>query len=465
MTASVVSNTCRLTVISPTTRVDLAVPLQMSIVELLSLVVSGLGPEVADQAIAEGGWILQRAAEPALEPSSSVAAAQLRDGDVLHLRTRSNRLPEMAFDDVLEAVASGVENRTSRWSPEHTRRAAAAMAGLLLGFTVLTCLLIGPSWTLSAVTSGAVAVLATLAAASAARVYRQRGLAITVGAYAVVNAAVCGATAVGSHRRLGDFGAPQLLVSAGAAVLVAVVILVTVSAGFAGFTAVITVGILTAIGTAIATGTSLSTSSTAAIIATVALAVSPAIPMLAFRLSRLPLPVIPTDAADLRRDTSTVDGTQILNQAARADQFLSGLVAGTAFAIAGAAAAVLTSGRGPSEYTLSTVLGVICLFRARLFTGRTQRASLLAAGSVALLAATVAGALDAHGTARVLVYVVPADLLAIVLFALAVVLPGRRYSPSVARAADLLETLLVLSVIPLALAVMGVYSRVRQATS
>lgn len=464
MTASVVSNTCRLTVISPTTRVDLAVPLQMSIVELLSLVVSGLGPEVADQAIAEGGWILQRAAEPALEPSSSVAAAQLRDGDVLHLRTRSNRLPEMAFDDVLEAVASGVENRTSRWSPEHTRRAAAAMAGLLLGFTVLTCLLIGPSWTLSAVTSGAVAVLATLAAASAARVYRQRGLAITVGAYAVVNAAVCGATAVGSHRRLGDFGAPQLLVSAGAAVLVAVVILVTVSAGFAGFTAVITVGILTAIGTAIATGTSLSTSSTAAIIATVALAVSPAIPMLAFRLSRLPLPVIPTDAADLRRDTSTVDGTQILNQAARADQFLSGLVAGTAFAIAGAAA-VLTSGRGPSEYILSTVLGVICLFRARLFTGRTQRASLLVAGSIALLAATVAGALDAHGTARVLVYVVPADLLAIVLFALAVVLPGRRYSPSVARAADLLETLLVLSVIPLALAVMGVYSKVRQATS
>ncbi len=42
-------------------------------------------------------------------------------------------------------------------------------------------------------------------------------------------------------------------------------------------------------------------------------------------------------------------------------------------------------------------------------------------------------------------------------------LPGRRYAPPWSRTADILETLLVLSVIPLALAVMGVYGEIRLA--
>jgi hypothetical protein len=52
-------------------------------------------------------------------------------------------------------------------------------------------------------------------------------------------------------------------------------------------------------------------------------------------------------------------------------------------------------------------------------------------------------------------------VVAAVLFAGAVTLPGRRYAPPVSRAADLLESALVLSVIPLALAVMGVYGAAR----
>ena len=53
--------------------------------------------------------------------------------DVLHLRTRATRLPELAFDDVLEAVASGVLTRTARWQPVHTMRATALLSGALRG--------------------------------------------------------------------------------------------------------------------------------------------------------------------------------------------------------------------------------------------------------------------------------------------------------------------------------------------
>jgi type VII secretion integral membrane protein EccD len=187
------------------------------------------------------------------------------------------------------------------------------------------------------------------------------------------------------------------------------------------------------------------------------------LPTLSFKLSRLPLPAIPTDAGDLRRETGTIDSEQILGQAVRADQFLTGLVGGVALSIAGAA--VMISGRGVSEYVLAAVLGVICLLRGRLFTGRAQRTLLLIAGGLALLAVLVDGVLDAHGEVRVLAYAAPAVLAAIVFAALAVSLPGRRYTPAWSRLADVVESLLVLSVIPLALAVMGVYGAIRVAAS
>lgn len=459
MSASVVSNSCRLTVISSSSRVDLAVPVQLTVGELLAVVVSGLGREVADQGAAEGGWVLQRAGEPALNPAASLAASQLRDGDVLHLRTRATRLPDMAFDDVLDAVATGVLTRTARWQPVHTARAASFFAGALLAYGLLVLLLIGPNWTVPAATAGVAAVLLLAAAVAAGRGYRRRGPALTAAGFAIAYAAVCGATALGDHHRLWAFGAPQILVAACAAAFAATLLLIALADGIAGLVAVIVVGLLTALGTAVASGTDLTGPATAAIVAAAALAISPVLPMLSFRLSRLPLPPIPADAADLRRDTASIESEQILGQAVRADQFLSGLVGGVGLSIAGAA--LLIAGHGPSEYALAITLGVICLLRARLFTGRTQRALLLVSGGLALLAAAVAGVLDAHGPAHVLAYVVPAAVLALVLIGLALVLPGRRYAPPWARAADVIESLLVLSVIPLALAVMGVYGTIR----
>ncbi len=461
MSASVVSNSCRLTVISAATRVDLAVPVQITVGELLALVVTNLGREAADQGAAEGGWILQRAGEPALNLSASVAASQLCDGDVLHLRTRATRLPEVAFDDVLDAVATGVLTRTARWQAVHTARAAACFAAGLLAFALVSLALIGPTWPVPAVTAGVSAVLLVLAAVAVGRVYRRRGPGLTAGGGAIAYAAGCGAMAVGGHHRLWEFGAPQVLVAAGAAALAATVLVIALGDGVAGFVAVVVVGLLTAVGTAVASGTELSGPATAAVVATAALAISPMLPTLSFRLSRLPLPQIPTDAADLRRDPGTVEAEQILGQAVRADQFLTGLVGGVGLAIAGSA--VLISGHGASEYVLAVVLGAICLLRARLFTGRAQRMLLLVSGGVALLSAVAAGILDVHGQARILAFVIPAVLVAVVLTGLAVTLPQRRYTPPWARAADVLESLLVLSVIPLALAVMGVYGAIRVA--
>lgn len=463
MTASVVSNSCRLTIMSPTMRVDLAVPVQISIAELLAIVLSSLGREVADQGAAEGGWVLQRNTEAPLDFAASIAACQLRDGDVLFLRTKASRLPEVAFDDVLDAVATGVLTRTVRWQPVHTMRAAAVAAAAVLTFALSMLVIAGPSWTLPTVCCGAGAVLLVLTAVAVGRVFRRRGPAVTAAGFAILYAFACGAGAVGAHHQLSAFGAPQILVGSCAALLAGAICMVTVGAGLAGFMAVVTITLLTAIGTGIATATTLSPAGTAAGVATIALALSPMVPALAFRLSRLELPAVPSDAADLRRDTTSLDAGQILRQAVRADQFLTGLVGGFALSLAGAAA--LLSVHGVSERVLAVVLGLICLWRARLFSGRAQRAVLLVAGLVALAAVLVAGALSAHGLARILAFAIPAVVAGLLLSGLAVSLPGRRFAPPVSRAADVVEALLVLSVIPLALAVMGVYGAIRGAVS
>lgn len=463
MSASVVSNSCRLTIISSSRRVDLAAPVQIPVAELLAIVVTGLGPDAADAGAAEGGWVLQRASEAPLDPSTSIAGSQLRDGDVLYLRTRASQLPEVAFDDVLDAVASGVLNRTARWQPAYTLRAAAAFGSLALLFALGTVLTVGPKWVPSTVTAGAAAVLLIVAAGILGRGYRRSGPALVSAGFAVAFAAATGAMAVGGSHDVWSFGAPQVVVAACAATLAATVVLIVLGAGGAGFLAVITVSLLTAIGTGIASATTLSAVGTAALVATAGLAVSPVLPTLAFKLSRLPLPSIPTDAADLRRETGVIDATRILGQAVRADQFLTGLVGGVALAIAGAA--VVLAPVSGSERGLAVVLGVICLIRARLFTGRGQRVLLLTASGAALLAALIATSADLNGSVRLLACVGPAVLAAVILFALGVVLPERRFAPPWARTADVIESLLVLSVIPLALAVMGVYGAVRVASS
>lgn len=461
MTAAVVSNSCRLTIMSATRRVDLVVPVQISGAELLGVVLSSLGRDLADRGTAEGGWILQRVTEAPLDLSASVAANQLRDGDLLHLRTRACELPEVAFDDVPDVVATGVRTRTARWQPLHTRRAAVAGAAVLLTFALAALVASGPPWTTTAVCCGAGAGLLLLAAVAMGRVFNCHGAAMTAAAFAVGYAFACGATAAAGPHRLSALGAPELLVGSCAALLSAAILLATLGAGMAGLVAAMTLGGLTAVGAGIATATTLPPAGTAAIVATVGLALSPVLPTLALRLSRLQMPAIPTDVDDPRRNAATPDAPQITRQAVRADRFLTGLVAGMALSLAGAA--VIIGADGVGERIPATMLGLICLLRARLFAGRGQRASLLTSGLVALIAVLAEAAVSASAALRVAVFAIPAVVVALVLLGLAASLPGRRNSPLVSRAADVAESVLVLSVIPLALAVLGVYGAIRGA--
>jgi type VII secretion integral membrane protein EccD len=464
MAATAASNLCRLTVMTTQTRLDLAVPLDLSVSELMTTLVRTLGPQVADQGAAAGGFVLQRAAEAPLDPSVTLRDSEIRDGDVLHMRMRAAQMPEVAYDDVLDAVATGVLTRSVRWTSAHTARACMVGASAMVAFVVLTCLLTGPGWAVPAAVSGGLALLLVGAAATLDRGYQQHGAALTAAAWAIVCGACSGAMVVGGDDRPWQFDATQVLPAGAAAVLVAVLCLVLLTRGVPGFVAVTGFGVLAAIGATVADVGDFHVAGTAAFTAGIALLVSPVIPVTAFKLSRLSLPFVPTSADDLRSDRSTIDGSRVLGQAARADQFMTGIVVALA-AVLGGAAVLLSASGGTVAEILAAVLVGICLLRARLFTGRSQRMSMLAAGAVAAVAVLVDLAAATSGTTRLLAVAVPVCLLSIGLLALVTVLPGRRYAPPSGRTADLVESLLVLSVLPLILGVIGVYGRIYNLTS
>lgn len=460
MATSPLSSLTRLTVVTASTRMDLAVPLEITVAELMASMVDTLGPDVADQAAAAGGFVLQRTGDTPLDPAMTLRAAQVRDGETLHLRMQEGQMPEIAYDDVLEAVSDGVLTRSRRWTEDDTARACSWFAALCVGFVLVATLLAGPSWVVPASVAGGLSLLLVGVGVVLDRAFRRAGTALVAASFAIAAALASGAMAVGGEERVWGFGADQLLPGAAASVLVAALCRVLLSRGVAGFTAVIGAGLLAAAGALAAGVADLDVAATAAFTAGVALLVSPVIPVVAFRMSRLDLPNVPTGAADLRSETAQVDGTRVLRQAVLADQYMTGIVTALAAVLGGAA--LLLAGGDWVQVVLAGVLGGIAAMRARLFTGRAQRLSMLVAAAVATLAVLggVATSLESSG-ARVAVVLVVA-VVALATFWLVVVLPGRRYTPPASRAADVVEALLVLSVLPLILGIMGVYGRVRE---
>ncbi len=476
--SSVVTTSCRLTVLSSTTRVDLVVPADVPVADLLTNLVAGLGAQTADQGIASGGWVLQRLGDAPLDPARTLAMQGVTDGSVFHLLPRSQQLPEVAYDDVLDAVGAGVREETSRWTVRHARLAylGAGAAGLIWG--LVATLLSGPDWAIPTAVLATTAVLLLMGAAAFARVPDSgRGAALSgrgavlsgrgavlSGTAAILFAAAAGASALGRHR-VWDFGAAQLLPAAGAAILAATLAMVVTGTGIPIFIAVLGAGALAAIGTAVSTLSDLSVHGSAALTAIAALAVSPFLPVASFRLSRLALPAIPTGAEDLRGDNAVIDGRTVLGQAARADEYLTGLTAAIALTLAGSCVVLVGGGSDTSARVLVGVLGAICLLRARLFTGLGQRSALIVAGLVAMFALLVAIAVGLDPTTRLLACVVPALVVSLVLLSFAATMPGRRLAPTWGRSADLLESLLVLAVIPLAVGVLGIYGAMRGLSS
>ena len=168
------------------------------------------------------------------------------------------------------------------------------------------------------------------------------------------------------------------------------------------------------------------------------------------------LPALPTDAEDLQKDVDPVPGDLVVGRAAVADRYMSAL-----FAAVGATAAVCLTLLARAGGTAPDLLvGLVCatmLLRSRVLVSGWQRLALLvpAIWGCALLVLVMAARSQAQarsGALLVLLVVLAGGCLAG-----ARLLPGRRLVPYWGRIADIAETLLGASILPVVLAVLDVY--------
>jgi len=80
------SDLCRVTVVGPSRRVDIALPGYVSFADLFPAVARYAGLDGPDVVGEKGGWVLQRLGQEPFSPALTPLQAGLRDGEMIYLR-------------------------------------------------------------------------------------------------------------------------------------------------------------------------------------------------------------------------------------------------------------------------------------------------------------------------------------------------------------------------------------------
>ncbi|WNF25946.1 type VII secretion integral membrane protein EccD [Streptomyces sp. C11-1] len=442
---------CRVALAGPRGRADLAVPFGVPLARLMPSLVRHAGEEIGpDGGVEHGGWVLRRDDGTRLDAARPLSAQNVHEGDLLFLAHGTEDTTGPLYDDVVEVIAEG--GARAPWSATGVRRGAAAFgtAAALGGAAAL------------AVTPGVLAgVLALVAAAltlGLAALVSRAFADVTAGTYAAVLAAPF--AAVGAVVLLGGgFGAGHLLLVCAVVAVLGAGCPLLVGGGDGTFAALVTAGVLAAPGALIALVWSTGPVRAASVTAALALAVTPLLPPLALRLAHLPGPRLAATAEELEDLPEPPEHEALAKRVAAARRLLSGLLAGACLVTGGGALVLLASG-GLWPSALAGTLGLLALLRSRLFRATAQVGAAVAAGLAVLCGAVVCVVLRfAGGPVPLLAVLLPLCFVVAVVACAVAVFSGRRgLNPRLARALDSIETLLLLAVVPLVLAVWNVYT-------
>jgi type VII secretion integral membrane protein EccD len=452
----------RVTIVAPRRRIDLSLPADVPLAHMLPTLLRAAGEGLADAGLAHSGWVLQRLEDAPFDAGRSLNQLGVRDGEVLYFRPGMAHIPDMSFDDVADVIATGIKDRSDRWRPQTTRAFGQGAAGAALVIGAVIIALSGPPWTAPTIAAGLVALLLLIGATALSRAFGDSGAGAVLGYAAVPYGFLAGLFAPARHGLdITKVGAPHLLAGFGAAMLVAIIAGFAVADGVPTFLGVAIAAGMGTIGAGVSYGFhGLPPAGVAGTVAAVVMGFTALIPPLSFRLARLPLPPVPTSAEDLRRDTEVVNGEVVLKRTAVADRFATGLVAAVALVAMGGLLFLAGSGTWSGPVTAAAV-SVSLLLRARVFRGRGQRAWMLAAGLAGLGALDIGLALRGSQVTALAGVLLPLLVLAGVVIGMAMWLPGHRPTPFWGRASDIIDMIVIISLIPLALAVLDVYSAVR----
>uniref|UniRef100_UPI0027D95775 type VII secretion integral membrane protein EccD n=1 Tax=Streptomyces otsuchiensis TaxID=2681388 RepID=UPI0027D95775 len=433
-------------------RADLAVPAGLPLARLMPSLLSHAGEEPGvEGGVRHGGWMLCRMDGSRLDPASSLAAQQVREGDLLFVRHASADATAPLYDDVVEVITEN--GAGAEWTSRATRAVTAVLSALAV-LAACGALAAAPGRLPGALALG-VAAFALAVAVLLSRAFGD----LAAGTFAAVLAAPAAMT--GAVLLLGVSegpGAAHLLLACVVLAAVGALGPVVVGGGDGTFTAIVVAGVLGCVGALICAVWGVSPARAASVAAPLSLALTTALPTVALRLARTPAPFVAGDADDLERLPSQLEHGVLRARIERARRLLVGMVAGCHLVAGGGALVLFASGElWPS--VLGVVLLVLVLLRARLFKDAAQALIPLVTALLATAGAAAFTVLRLVGESVPLLGVVMpvALLVALVSGAVGLFAGRQRLNPRASRGLDMLETTILLSVIPLVLAVWGVY--------
>ncbi|MEV6474170.1 type VII secretion integral membrane protein EccD [Streptomyces sp. NPDC051657] len=462
MTDTQVAELCRLTVRAPAKSIDLAVPADVPVADLLPAVLGYAGDDLEEAGIDHGGWVLQRLGGEPLDEELTLDSYGLRDGDTLYLRPRAEALPEVHLDDLVDGIATTMRDHPFGWTPKVSRWVLLGIVVAVLAGGVLVIAWPGGS-SLSRSVFATVAGLLLLAGAGAAsRAVGDAGagaaLGFMVGPYlALAGWLLPGGELAGPHA-YETLGA-RLLAASAAMAGGAVLSLAVVAAFAALFLSVAVVSLFAAVAAVLLLTTDLAPVHAAGILAVLAVVLGAFVPSLAFRMSGMRMPPLPTNAQQLQEGIEPHAASAVSARAILADGWMTSLY-GAVGLVGAACVAILARERELAEIIMTVALCLLLVLHARGLGNIWQRMSLVAPGIFGLLLLVLVAAPAASPGNRL---VTAAGLLAAAA-AVAIAawtVPGRRLVPYWGRAGELLHSALAIAVLPLALWVLGVYGALR----
>ncbi|MGI5499192.1 type VII secretion integral membrane protein EccD [Lentzea sp. CA-135723] len=457
---------CRVTVIGPDGRADLAVPAGTTVTTLLPALVRHVVRDDDDRPHTGeeyGSWVLQRLGEAPFDPDGTPETLDWLDGEHLYVVRAEDPLPELDFDDVAEGMATAVNRQGNRWNETVNRRLFLSLAGCALG-AIAVSLFENESTVAAASTGGLLALVFLVGAVLVARTTQDRGLAAVIGVAGSVYAALAGAIATAGVTGAMDLDPVGVLIGGAllagtSAGLLVVQRILARDLPIVPFGALTVAGLAAVVAVWLHLGVELTRPQTTTVVLSVCYLLLLFSPKLATRTARLRGPQLPRTAEEMKIDVEPMPAARLAEQTGIADRYLSVLAIGASSVFAAGFVYLMVE---PTwlEHTLGGLFAALVLLRSREFLNIGQRTAFAVAGTwgaVLPALSMLAGMSDVWRVAGVLGMLVAVLLLV----AAAKRPPDRRMLPIWPHMGDVVENLTCVALVPFVLQVLGIFAWAR----
>ncbi len=450
----------RVTVVAPRTRIDVALPADVAVADLLPMLLEMAKEATPDGGARHGGWALAKLGDAPLDPSRTLASLGVVDGELLQLRKRNENPPPPLYDDVVDAIAESSPDSYRPWTKETARRFGHIAGGLALFFAAIALFTSGSFYggnAIAAAIAGGVGAIACVAiGATLAKAYEAEATGVLIAATGGLPLAFVSGFYIVPGLSLWA----NLLLASTLVIIVAAVCILVIGSGITTFIAAATTATISALTFLVATFVDHPIAGIAAGATAFSLACISILPRATIKLANLPTPHVPGTAEELKEDSGFPDYRAIERRTAVAHEYMTGLLTGC-----GAATALFAIIASSSPSVFGPILGVIAtlvlLLRARAYANGAQAIALLTTGMVSGAGILLGWMWSASPLNRVLFVFGALLLIGVGALVVGVIFPNQRFSPPLRRTVEIFEAVFIATVLPLALGVMDLYTTLR----